>query len=112
MAWPTSELRRDIHKKTVALVVVERKHLVGKICDDHARPAGAIVIRGIDAHAGAGHSIFAERDARRHGALFEGAVLLIHVQLVRLRIVGDRMSGQPSLLESRMAMPRLFELGS
>jgi len=43
---------RDVDKEAVALVVVEGDHLVGKIGYDEAGVAGAVVVGGIDAHAG------------------------------------------------------------
>src|SRR5258708_37635125 len=89
--------RSFIHEQAVAFVVVEREHLVGKICNDQAGAAGAVVIGGIDAHASAGNAVFAEGDARGNSALFEGAVLLIQVELVGLRVVGDQDVG-PSVV--------------
>ena len=70
--------------------MIERKHLVGKIRNDQAGAARAVVIDGINAHAGAGNAIFAEGDAGGNRALFEGSVLLIQVELVGLRVVRDQ----------------------
>src|SRR3981081_2400666 len=67
--------------------------MVCKIRDDQAGAARAVVIDGIDAHAGAGNAIFAESNAGGNGALFEGAVLFVQVELVGLRIVGDQDVG-------------------
>jgi len=77
--------------------VVEREHLVGKICNDQAGAAGAVIIGGINAHAGAGNTVFAEGNAGGNGALFERAVLFIEVELVGLRVVGDQEVG-PSIV--------------
>src|ERR1700676_823154 len=89
--------RSFIHEQAVAFVVVEREHLVCKICNDEAGAAGTVIIHSINAHAGAGHAIFAERDASRNGTLFEGAILFIQVELVGLRVVGDQDVG-PSVV--------------
>ena len=52
-------------------------------------PAGAVVVGGVDAHAGARHARFVERHACSDGDVGEGAVLLVLVEAVRLRVVGD-----------------------
>ena len=90
-------VRSFVHEQAVAFVVVEREHLVGEIGDDQAGAAGAVVIGGVDAHAGARDAIFAEGDSGGNSALFEGAVLLIQVKLVGLRVVGDQDVG-PSIV--------------
>ncbi len=69
--------RSFIHKKAVAFVVVEREHLVCKICNHQAGAARPVVIHGVDAHAGAGNAVFAEGNAGGNGALLEGPVLPI-----------------------------------
>src|SRR5215469_877250 len=86
-------LRRLVDKKTIALVVIERDHLVGEIADDNARAPAAIVVRGIDAHAGARHSVFTETDAGRDSTLLECTVAFVQIQLVGLGIVGDQNVG-------------------
>ena len=85
--------RRFIHEQPVALVVIERKHLVGEVGDDDAGMAGAVVVGGVHAHAGAGHAIFAEGDSRRDALLLKGSVVLVQVQLVGLRVVGQQNVG-------------------
>ena len=52
-------------------------------------PAGAVVVGGVDAHAGARDARFVERDARGDADVGERAVLLVLVEPVRLRVVGD-----------------------
>src|SRR5580658_3643174 len=89
--------RSFIHKQPIAFVVVERKHLVRKISNDQAGAAGAVVIRSVNAHTGARHTIFAEPDAGRNRALFKRAVLLIHIKFVGLRVVRDQDVG-PSIV--------------
>ena len=79
-----------VDEEAVALVVVERDHLVGEIADNQAGMAAAVVVGSVGAHAGAGNAVFAEADSCSDSALFECAVFLIHIQLVGLRIVGDQ----------------------
>src|SRR5579859_3192780 len=49
---PYRRARRFIDKQTVALVVVERQHLVGEVGDDDAGMPRAVVVGGVYAHAG------------------------------------------------------------
>ena len=90
---PNLRTRSLVHEEPVALVVVERDHLVREVGDHKAGPAGAVVIRGIHAHAGARHSIFAEGNPRRDRLLLEGPVLLVEVELVGLRVIGEQDVG-------------------
>src|ERR1700719_4117980 len=61
--------RSFVYEQAVAFVVIERKHLIGKVRDDQTGAAGAVVIRGIHAHARARHSIFTERNPGGNSAL-------------------------------------------
>src|SRR4029077_19751464 len=82
-------LRSFVDEQAIAFVVIKRDHLVGKVADDDAGVAATVVVGGVDAHAGARNSIFAESYAGRHTAFLEGAVFLVEVELVGLGIVGD-----------------------
>ena len=73
--------------------MVQRKHLVGKIGDDDAGMAGAVVVAGIGAHAGAGHPVFTEGNTRRECPLFERSVLLVEIKFVGLGVVGEQNVG-------------------
>ena len=53
-------LRSLVHEQSVAFVVIQREHLIGEVADDHAGMAAAVVVGGVDAHAGAGYTIFAK----------------------------------------------------
>ncbi len=55
--------------------------------------AGAVVVGGVDTHAGAGHAVFTEGDAGGDSLLLEGAVLLVQVELVGLGVVGEENVG-------------------
>src|SRR5258708_30584925 len=70
-------LRRFVDEQAVALVVIERDHLVGEVADDDAEAAAAVVVGGVDAHAGASDSIFAESYSWWNSAFLEATVLLI-----------------------------------
>ncbi len=55
--------------------------------------AGAVVVGGVHPHTGAGHAVFAEGDSRRDALFLERAVVLVQIQLVRLRVVGQQNVG-------------------
>ena len=86
---PHRRRRRFVDEQPVPLVMVQRHHLVREVADDEAGPAAAVVVGGVDAHARARDAGFVERDAGRHADVREGAVSLVAIQLVRLRVVGD-----------------------
>ena len=75
--------------RPVALVGVQRHHLVREVADDEARPAGAVVVGRVDAHAGARDAGFVERHAGRDADVHERSVAAIAVEPVGLRVVGD-----------------------
>ena len=81
--------RRFVDEEAFPLVLVKGNHLVGEVADHQAWPAGAVVVGGVDAHAGARDARFVERHARGDGDVGEGAVLLVLVEPVRLGVVGD-----------------------
>src|SRR5215469_3491033 len=83
-------LRRFVDEQAVALVVIERNHLVGEVADQNTRVAAAVVVGGIGAHARTGDSVFAEADAGGDPTLLKGSVLLVDVELVGLGVVGDQ----------------------
>ena len=87
---PNFRLLRLINEQSVSLVVIKRDHLVGEVTDDDAGVSAAIVVGSIGAHAGPRDPILAEPDPRSHTALLECSILLVEVQLVRLRVVRDQ----------------------
>jgi hypothetical protein len=70
--------------------VIERKHLVGEIGDHHARVAGVVVVGSIDAHAGPRYAVFTEGHAGDDAFFGERAVAIVAVELVGLRVVGEK----------------------
>ena len=82
--------RRFINKKTLAFVVIERNHLVREIGDEHTGVAGMVVVGGVHAHAGARHTVFAESHSRNDRLLAEGAVAIVAIEFVRLRVVREQ----------------------
>ena len=78
-----------VHEQAVALIVVEREHLVGEVGDDDAGMAGAVVVAGINPHAGTRHAVFTEGDSRRDRPLLKCAILLVQIKLVGLSVVGE-----------------------
>src|SRR6185369_8157092 len=51
--------------------------------------AGAVVVRGVDAHTSARRARLAERDACDHGVVSKRAVVIVAIELVWLGVVGD-----------------------
>src|ERR1700738_3072609 len=90
---PYIRARRLVDEEPVAFVVIKREHLVGEIGDDNTGMAGAVVIRCINTHAGAGYAVFTESNSCRDGLLFERSVSLVEIQFVRLRVVGQQDIG-------------------
>src|SRR5579872_7212600 len=74
---PHLRLGGFVDEQPVALVVIQRNHLIGEVAYDHAGAPAAIVIGGIDSHAGARHAILAKRNSCRNPPLFESAVSLV-----------------------------------
>ena len=71
--------RSFIDKKSIAFVVIQPEHLIREIADKQVRPAGMIVIGGIDAHCSTRHAIFAVSDARLHAFFRERAVAVVPI---------------------------------
>src|SRR5262245_20505455 len=55
--------------------------------------SGAVIVGGVDTHSGARYTIFTESDAGRNCLLLEGAITLVQIELVRLRVVGQQDIG-------------------
>src|SRR3989442_10609683 len=91
--------RRLVHKQSLSFVVVKRQHLIGEITNENAWGAGAIVIGGIHAHAGARDAVLAEGYAGEHAFFRESAVAIVAIELVRLRIVGKEKVGPAVIVE-------------
>src|SRR5215468_6647950 len=85
--------RRLIHKKAIALIVIERHHLVGEIRDDDAWASRPIIVPGIHSHACTCNAIFTEGDPCLHTLFRKGTVVVVDVELVGLRIVGQQQVG-------------------
>src|SRR5260370_17211646 len=106
---------RPLSKQTVALVVIERNHLIRPGADDATGVAAAIVVSCVHAHAGTRHAVFAECDAGGDAALFKGSILFIQIELVGLRVIGNQNvgpaiavvieNGYAQTLRSRVAEP-------
>jgi hypothetical protein len=90
-----AEARRRclVKEEARSLVVVERHHLVREVAHDQAGAPRPVVVGGVDPHRRARHAGLAERHARRHPDLAEGAVAVVVEELVRLRVVGHEEVG-------------------
>ena len=86
-------LRRFVNEQSVALVVIERDHLVGKVADHDAGVTAAIVVGRVHAHARPRNAVLAETDTCGNTTLLERSIFLVEVELVGLRIVRDHEVG-------------------
>ncbi len=69
--------------------MIQRQHLVGEVGDDQADAAGVVIVGGVNAHAGAGDTVFAESHAGRNGFFFERAIVFIQIKLIGLSVIGE-----------------------
>src|SRR5882724_3643786 len=76
---------------------IEPEHFIVEVCDGNTGGSRIREIGGIDAHSGASFAVRAESDASVHGDVFEGAIAVVAIELVGLRVVGDDEIG-PSVL--------------
>ena len=93
---PDARASRDILIEPFLLWPIQPDHLVVEVGDGKSGSAGVVEVRGVDPHARPRLPVVAERDAGLERDVLEAAVALIAIELVRLRIVGDEESGQPS----------------
>src|ERR1700722_2414657 len=68
--------------------VVQRHTLIGEVTDRHSRMAGVFIVPVIHSHAGTGGAGVTVGDAGLHGNVGESAVVVVAIELVRLRVVG------------------------
>src|SRR5436309_14947521 len=73
----------------VAVVVVERGSVIGKICLEDVEPAVAVVIGNGGAHAGLGAAVFVERSSGNNGNVGKGAVAVVAIEDARSAVAGD-----------------------
>src|SRR5437588_8215527 len=73
----------------IAVVVVERGSVVGKICLENIQIAVAVVIGNGSAHASLGAAIFVERGAGNNGNVGKGAVVIVAIQDAGRAVAGD-----------------------
>ena len=70
--------------------MIERDALVGKVSNHHALFARAVVVRGIDAHAGARSAGLTKSNTRDHGVIGERAVTIVSIEFVWLGVIRDK----------------------
>ena len=80
--------RRIVDEQPVALVAIERQHLVGEVADQQSRAPGAVEVGRVHAHAGARHARFVEGHAGGDRLVHERALAGVAIEPVRLRVVG------------------------
>ena len=79
--------RRGIVDEKVAFVVIKVEHFVGKVANNEALSAGAIIICGIDTHCAGCDTAFVISDACEHSAFDEGAVAVVLIEFIGLCVV-------------------------
>src|SRR5271166_1718927 len=87
-----SGLRSDIFE-TLPARAIESDHLVVKVRDCYTGGAGVVEIGDVNAHSRARFSFAAESEPGLDGGIFEGAIALVAIELIRLRVVGDKEVG-------------------
>ena len=75
-------------KSGVAIVLVERVALVGKIGDDQVRPTIIVIVGKVDAHAGVGAAVAVNGSLREETHFFKSSVAFVVVEIFDHRIVG------------------------
>ncbi len=90
--------RRPVDEQPVRLARVERHHLVREVSDRDAVAPRAVVVGGIDAHAGARRAGLVERDTGRQADVPERAVARVAIEAVRLPVVGDEQIDPPVIV--------------
>src|SRR5712692_9890363 len=77
----------------VAIVAVEAVELEIKMADEKVGQAVVGDVGGVGAHAGFGAAVFAEASAGSEAGVAKGAVAIVEVEEVALRVVGDEDVG-------------------
>src|SRR5437899_1259734 len=87
-----SGLRGNVFK-TLSAETIQTDHLIVEISDSDTGCAGVVEIGDIDSHTGARFAFAAEGDASLDGSLFESAVMLVAIEVIGFRVVGDEEVG-------------------
>src|SRR5690348_348219 len=88
--WPgNSCCDRTIGKKSLPVVMVERHALIGKVANDQALAAGAIIVSGIRSHSGARFPSIAKGHSGGEANFCKGPIMVVVVQLVGLCVIRD-----------------------
>src|ERR1700722_1244199 len=87
-----SGLRRDI-LETPAVGAIESDHFIIEVGNGDSGHAVILEIGGVDPHAGASLAFAAEGESGFYCRVFEGAIVLVAVKLVGLRVVGHEHIG-------------------
>src|SRR5262249_48936872 len=82
-------LRRYVFE-TLSTQAIQPDHLIVKVRDANTRDTGVLEIGDIDSHAGTGLSFAAEGNSGFDRDILKGAIVLIAVELVGLRVVGNK----------------------
>ena len=98
VARPMSEPGARFDVLAVRLGAEQAEHLAGEVGHGHGGAPGPVEIDRVDAHPGAGPALLAERHAGLETQLGEGAVAVVAIELVRLRVVGDEDVGPAVLI--------------
>ena len=85
---PDAGWNRHIVENSRSGGAIQADHFIVEVGDGHTGLARTIEVSGVDAHAGAGLSFCAKRQASLHRDILEFSVPQIAVQLIRLGVVG------------------------
>src|SRR5216684_7645007 len=86
-------LRAKIFVKTIGLL--------GKMRDEEAEPPAVVEIGEIHAHVAEFHAFAAERQAGEHADVRKGAVVVVVVEVVGNRVIGDEQVGPTIIIVVR-----------
>src|SRR5256885_1031453 len=78
-----------IAKGSIAVVVVERRRVVGKVCLDDVQPAIGVVVRSVGAHSRLLPPISIECHTSHQGGFFESSIVLVAEKKIRSRVASD-----------------------
>lgn len=83
------QLAAGVGEEQVAVVVVERGVVLGKISDEHVLQAVAVEVGGVDPHTGLGFAFGTDAGPAPGADLAELAVAVVAIEVMDVGVVGD-----------------------
>ena len=87
---------RRVREQAVAEVAIQAVRLEIEVGDDDVEPAVAVVVAGVDAHAGARLAVGRDRDAGAERALAKRSAPVLRNRKLGTLSLATNTSGQPS----------------